>query len=76
MKRSKPKKAAPAKRQAPVEPKPARVKKPDGEALYPTKYMVGILEDGTVVVVDSMGHAIQISPLTAQRIADLVVRTA
>lgn len=80
-KRTKTRKAKPAAKkkaepQRQAEPKPAKVKRPDGEALYPTKYTVGILECGTFVVIDSMGHAMTITPLTARRIADLVARTA
>lgn len=62
------KRAKPAKREEQSEPANVR------GVMY--EHAVGILEDGTVVVVDSIGHAIQISPLTARRIADLVARTS
>jgi hypothetical protein len=66
------KKAAPAKtakRQAPAI-KPAAGGPINGE------HSVGILEDGTVVVIDWEGHAMSLSPVMARKIAELVARTS
>lgn len=66
------KKAAPekaVKRQAPaVKPSPAGPI--NGE------HSVGILEDGTVVVIDWHGHAMCLSPVMARKIVELVARTS
>jgi len=66
---AKPKRAKPAKRQVlvvqePPAPHPAN----GGQA-------VGILEDGTIVIIDEQGHAMSLPASTARRVAELVART-
>lgn len=57
------------------EPKAAKPAKQNGDYIE-YGHHVGILEDGTVIVIDEQGHAISLSTATARRIADLVARTA
>lgn len=69
-KKRKAKKQAKPKRAAPV------VQEPPAPHSVNGGQSVGILEDGTIVIVDEQGHAMSLPAAIARRVAELVARTA
>ena len=77
-KRVKTRKAKSQRKVAPTKPekRQAPAIKPDAGGPINGEHSVGILEDGTVVVIDWEGHAMSLSPVMARKIAELVARTS